>query len=325
MRVFKPLQLSLQHKTFSWENKNQFAVTLLLGFPFDREQEVLLEQDLWQFLPDQLGSDAMLDLCMPKPQGEVLVYGNYHAPGGQAVSAEQVQVKIGSVNKSLAVIGNRYWRALLAPTDPEPFTEMPISYEYAFGGKDYKKNPTGKGMDEVDVFGEMRLPMPNIEDPDNLVTSTNHRPEPAGLGPLDMMWEQRAAKTGTYDEAWQRDYFPGYPPDLDWTHFNAAPKDQWIDEFWGGDERFQILNMHPTKTQLDGSLPAFRTRCFIEKKLDNGLLFTEVEMRAETVCLFPTVETGVLIYRGVIDVKEDDASDVEHLLVAYENLDQSPP
>ena len=324
MRVFKPLQLSLQHKTYSWQNKNHLAVTLLLGFPFDSGQEVLLEQDLWQFLPDQLGKDAMLDMCMPKPQGEVLVYGNYYAPGGNPVTADEVQLKIGSVEKELAVIGNRYWRTLLAPTDPEPFNEMPISYERAFGGKDYKMNPTGKGLDEVDLFGEMQLPMPNIEAPDNLVTSTGHRPEPAGLGPLDMMWQQRAAKTGTYDEVWQRDYFPGYPPDLDWTHFNAAPNDQWIDEFWRGDESFQLLNMHPSKIQLGGKLPAFRPRCFIEKQLEEGTLFTEVEMRTETVCLFPSIETGVLIFRGVIEVKEEDASDVEHLLVAYEDLGQAP-
>jgi len=314
----------LQHKTFSCQNKNQLAVTLLLGFPFNSEQEVLLEQDLWKFLPEQLGKDAMLDMCMPKPRGEVLVYGSYYAPGGQAVTADKVQLKIGTVDKKLAVIGNRYWRTLLAPTEPEPFKELPISYEYAFGGKDYKANPTGKGMDEIDVFGEQRLPMPNIEDPKNMITSKGHKPDPSGLGPLDMMWEQRAAKSGTYDEAWQREYFPGYPPDLDWTHFNAAPKDQWIDEFWQGGERFQLLNMHPAKKQVSGKLPSFRPRCFIENKIDEGFLFTEVEMRAETVCLFPTVETGVMLYRGVIEVKEDDATDVEHLIVAYEDLGQPP-
>lgn len=324
MRVFKPLQLSLQYKSFSWLDQNHLAVTLLLGFPFDPEQEVLLEQDLWKFLPNQLGKDAIVDMCMPKPQGEVLVYGSYYAPGGQPVAADEVQLKIGSVKKSLAVIGNRYWRTLLAPTAPEPFSELPISYEFAFGGSNHKPNPSGKGMDEVDVFGEMRLPMPNIEDPDNLVTSTSHRPNPAGFGPLDMMWQQRAEKTGTYDETWYEKHFPGYPPDLDLTHFNTAPKDQWVDDFWHGDESFQLLNMHPEKPQLSGKLPAFRTRCFIEKKLEQGSLFIEVEMRAETVCLFPAVETGVMIYRGVIEVKEDDASDVEHLLVAYENLDQAP-
>lgn len=322
MRVFKPLQLSLLHKSFSYLNKNQLAVSLLLGFPFDRSQEVLLEQDLWKFLADQLGQDEVIDFCMPKPQAEVLVYGNYYSPGGKPVSADRVQFTIGPVNKSLAVIGDRYWRTLLTPTEPEPFTQLPISYQYAFGGKGYKKNPSGKGMDEVDVFGEQRLPMPNIEYPDHLVTSKDHRPEPAGMGPLDMMWEPRSSKMGTYDETWQRKYFPGLAPDLDWNHFNTAPPDQWIEGFWNGGETFQLINMHADKEQVGGKLPAFRTRCFIEKQLQDGSLFSEVEMRAETVCLFPNVETGVVIYRGVIETREDDAADVEHLLVAYEDINQ---
>ncbi len=324
MRVIKPLQLSLQYKCFSWQKKNQLALTLLLGFPFDDRQEVLLEQDLWQLLPGQLGKDGILDMCMPKPQGEVLVYGSYYAPGGKPVTVDEARLEIGAIDKNLLVIGNRYWRTLMAPTDPEPFEELPISYEYAFGGKDHKANPTGKGLDQVDVFGELRLPLPNIEDPDKLLTSTNQRPDPAGLGPLDLMWEQRAEKTGTYDENWQRDHFPGYPPDLDWTHFNTAPQDQWIDEFWQGGERFQLTNLHPHKPLVSGRLPEFRTRCFVVRPTDPGSSFSEVGMRAETVCLFPSVETGVMIYRGVIEVSEDDAADVEHLLVAYEDPDQSP-
>lgn len=323
MRVFKPLQISLQYKTFSWQKKSQLAVSYLLGFPFDDKQEVLLEQDLWQLIPDQV-ENGVIDACMPKYQGEVLVYGSYYAPGGRPVTVDSVQLIMGSVNKSLSVIGDRYWRTLLAPTDPDPFTRMPISYEYAFGGKDHKPNPTGKGIEEVDYFGEMRVPMPNIENPNWLITSRGARPEPYGFGPLDMMWEYRNAKMGSYDESWLQNYFPGYPLDIDWTHFNTAPPDQWIPEFWQGDESFQILNMHPEKPEVSGKLPAFRTRCFVEKKIDSGTLFTEVEMRAETVHLFPAMETGVIIYRGVIEINEDDASDVEHLLVAYEDINQAP-
>jgi len=328
MRVFKPLQLSLLHKTFIWQQKNQLAVSYLLGFPFDANKEVLMEQDLWQLLPSQL-PDGMIDACMPKHQGEVLVYGSYHAPGGHPVTAGQVRLIMGPVDKSLSVIGDRYWQTLLAPTKPEPFTVMPITYEYAFGGKDHNYNPVGKGIEEVDYFGEMRVPMPNIEDSNWLITSKDARPQPAGFGPLDMMWEYRHSKMGTYNEEWQQNHFPGYPLDIDWTHFNTAPPDQWIPEFWRGDESFRILNMHPDKPEVSGKLPAFRTRCFIEKKIDpkktdSETLFTEVEMRAETVCLFPAVETGVVIYRGVIEVAEDDADDIEHLLVAYEDLAQTP-
>ena len=82
MQIFKPLQLSLLTKQFNWKNENHLAVTVLLGFPFDGNEEVLLEQDLWSRLPDLLGEYPMLDACMPKPQGEVLVYGNYYAFGG---------------------------------------------------------------------------------------------------------------------------------------------------------------------------------------------------------------------------------------------------
>ncbi len=322
MRIFKPLQLSLQQKTFSWLNKNQMAVSLLLGFHFDSDKEVLLDQDIWKFLANKLGQDGMLDFGMPKPQGEVIVLGNYYAPGGNPVKADRVQLIMGPVDKSLAVIGNRYWRTFLAPTEPESFTELPISYEYAFGGKSYDINPIGKGLDEIDVFGEMSLPMPNIENPDKLITSKTQRPDPAGLSPLDMTWQYRSSKMGTYDENWKLEYFPGYAPDLDWTYFNVTPSDQWIAEYWKGDETFQLMNMHPDKIELSGKLPAFRTRCFVQTLNDQQTRFSEIDMRAETTFLFPDDEIGILLFRGTMEVAEDDAADVKILLAAYEDLNQ---
>ena len=324
MRVFKPLQLSLQHKAFTWQKKNHLAVTILLGFPFDSDKEVLLEHKLWEFLCETLGKDAMIDMCMPKTQAEVLVYGSYYAPGGKPVTADTVQLRIGEVDKTLSVIGNRYWRPLIGPTAPEPFTEMPLGYANAFGGADFKRNPTGKGIDAVDVSGEMRIPMPNIENPNDLVTSAGQRPDPAGFAPIDLMWEQRASKMGTYDEKWLQEYAPGYPPDLEWSFFNAAPPDQWAGERWSGNETFALLNMHPDKPQVGGSLPAFRARCFIDRKVDDALRFAEVEMHAETVFLFPHCETGVMLYRGNIEVADVFARDVEHILIAYEDIAQSP-
>jgi len=322
VRVIKPLQISLQTRSFGWGGKNHLSVSYLLGFRFGSTPEVLLEQDLWQFLTDQLGKDAMLDVCMPKPQGEVLVYGSYYAPQGELVTADRVELLVGELHKSLAIIGDRYWRPLIGPTPPETFSQMPIDYKHAFGGKNYAFNTIGKGMEEIDVLGEMRLPLPNIENPDHLITNSKQRPEPAGFAPLDMMWQQRASKMGTYDDNWKQNYFPGYPPDIDWTHFMCAPNDQWIDEFWRGDENFSVLNMHPEKPELHGSLPAFRSRCFVEKSQQSQ--FNEVEMKPETLFLFPAVETGILLYRGTIEVEQEDATDIHNLLVAYEDLTQAP-
>ncbi len=108
---------------------------------------------------------------MPKPNGEVLVFGDYYAPQGQPITAGHAQVQVGPINKSLSIVGNRYWGNMLGPTAPEPFIKMPINYQHAFGGSEYKPNPVGKGMDKIDVFGEQRLPMPNIEDPKHIITS----------------------------------------------------------------------------------------------------------------------------------------------------------
>jgi len=333
MKIFKPLDLSLQHSQFTWNGKNHIAVSIIIGFPFNNN-EILLEQDLWKLIPGLLGKDQILDMGMPKPNAEVLVTGNAYATKGKVVSSMAISFAVGDLKKELVVYGDRYW-GFMGMSEAEPFREMAVDYNHAFGGKEYKKNPLGKGMEDVDVFGEMRRPLPNIELPDQVMTSKGQIPEPASFGPIDLMWEQRASKIGTYDDKWLKDRAPGYADDLDWSYFNAAPKDQWLDGFLNGDETFSIVNMHPEKQSVEGKLPGFRTRCFVNQRkqepLDNiqndkkqeDLTFKEIEMKAETVWIFPEAETGILIYRGTMQIHTDDASDIEHMIIAYENLDDS--
>jgi uncharacterized protein YjbI with pentapeptide repeats len=257
---------------------------------------------------------------MPKPNGEVLLHGKYFAPNGIPVAAASVRLKLGKIDKVLLVYGNRYWRTLLGPTEPEPIREMPLDYFNAFGGKGYAKNPIGKGMVDVDVFGEMRRPLPNVEHPDQVLSSSGQKPDPAGFGPLDMAWEFRTSKLGTYDDKWLRERWPAYPDDLNWNHFNAAPPDQWLDEYFSGTETFDLYNMHPDKPVVKGQLPPFRTRCFINRASSGDGEIDEIKMRAETVWLFPHAETGIVLYRGVIGIQTDDASDVDNIIIGYENL-----
>ena len=43
----------------------------------------------------------------------------------------------------------------------KPFSEMGIRYENSFGGKDYKRNPVGKGIDKVEnKSGGKLIPLP---------------------------------------------------------------------------------------------------------------------------------------------------------------------
>jgi uncharacterized protein YjbI with pentapeptide repeats len=322
MNIIKPLDISLLFKVFEWNFEQQFVATAMLGFSLE-DGESMLESDLWKFISDELGKDAALDFCMPKTKSEALVFGSYFSPGGREVTSDRVGFSLGSISKELLVVGDRHWRPVIGPTPPEPFTTMPVDYAHAFGGAGFDRNPDGKGAAEVKLeSGETVLPMPNIEDPDRLVTDKGQRPDPAGFRPLDAMWPQRSSKLGTYDDKWIRERAPAYPEDLDWTHFNTAAPDQWQDEYFKGDEHYEIANMHPDEPRIEGTLPAYRARCFINMITteDAGPDFREIPMRMETVCFFPHAKKGVLIYRGMVKVSEDDGSDIRDIVTAYEHL-----
>ena len=329
MKVIKPFNQSLLYKVFEKEKKCHLSVTILSFFPFEATQGLLSEIDLWKFAGSELGKDAVLDMGMPKPRGEVLAVGTCFAPGGKPVPAYEVCLQIGPIDKTLYVYGDRFWKrkARIVKTiiDPLPFTEMAMSYQNAFGGPGYKKNPLGKGHAPVKTGkGETHHPLPNIEDPQDLIDSPKKKPDPAGFAPIDLTWPQRLDKAGTYDERWLREHFPGTAEDMDWTFFNAAPEDQQIDGFFTGNEPFEIKGMHPEKPLIQANLPGFTSRCFINQKTDRGEQFEEIETRLDTVWLFPHAEKGIVVYRGVVEVGTDDAEDVLHMLLAYERLNEKP-
>ena len=329
MKVFKPLNQSLLYKVFEDGKKCYLSVGILSLFPFDLTRGLLSEIDLWKFAASELGKDAMLDMCMPKPKGEVLVVGKCFAPGGKPVPAYEVSLQIGSISKTLHVFGDRFWNRkagiLKTISAPLPFTEMGLTYDNAFGGPDHKKNPLGKGHAPTKTdTGDTVHPLPNIEDPRDLIDSPKKKPDPAGFAPIDLTWPQRFDKVGTYDQKWQRERFPGLAEDIDWTFFNAAPEDQHIEGFFKGDDPFEIRGMHPEKPLIQAKLPGFKSRCFINQKGEQDGSFKEIDTRLDTVWLFPNAEKGIVIYRAVVAVETDNAEDVLHMVLAYERVNDEP-
>jgi uncharacterized protein YjbI with pentapeptide repeats len=327
VKVIKPLAQALLHKVFEDRLQCYLSVGILGFFPFDPSTGLLSGIDLMQFVPAELG-ETLLDACMPKPRGEVLVVGKCHAPDRKPVRATKVDLRIGPVDKTLHVVGDRFWerrRFFRKMTDPVPFTEMPITWENAFGGPEFDRNPVGKGHAPVETEdGKPVHPLPNVELPGDLIVSPRHRPEPAGIGPIDPIWPQRMTKAGTYDEKWVKERSPGLPEDIDRTFFNVAPEDQQIEGFFRSDEAFEIENMHPEKPLVGGRLPAIRPRCFVNRETEEGERFEEIETHLDTVWLFPHAEKGVVIHRAVTEVATDEAEDVLHLMLAYERLADEP-
>ena len=333
MKVIKDGEHGLLLNYFGLADKFYLSVAVMTFFAFPDPDQPLKDRELWPFIQGELGKNGVFDVGMPKPKGEVIVWGTCFAPVGKPVPGAQVSLQFGPLRKSLYVFGNRRWRDSAAGATisaPEPFVEMPVNYERAFGGKDFAGNPVGKGAAPVALpSGEEIRPLPNIEHPRHLIGSEKDRPEPAGFGPLNAAWPQRSKKLGTYDQKWLYERWPFYPEDMDWTYFNAAPEDQQMGVFCTGKETFAVTNMHKTKPLVESRLPNIRLRLFVNQLVDRDkpqgeTIFREVHVHIDTVWLFPHAERGVTINRGSLPIADDEALDVSHIFIATEDPTATP-
>jgi uncharacterized protein YjbI with pentapeptide repeats len=324
MKTIKPLKLGLLHKTYEHNEKCTFAVTCFVFFDLRNERALLSEAGMWQVVAGELRDGEPLDECMPKARSEVLVTGNAYPRGGPSTAC-QVRLRLGGIDKTLYAIGDRRWQRGGTASDPTPFESMPISWNRAFGGTGYHKNPLGRGVAPIEgEDGERFQPLPNIEYPKKLIRAQGDKPEPAGFGAIDLSWAPRQPKAGTYDQKWLETRFPGYADDIDWTFFNQAPEDQQQDGFFRGDETLVAEHMHPSIPVLEGRLPGVAVRCFVNRSKD-GIALEEIATRIDTVRLLPHLERGIAVFRGVLDVAEDDAGDVLQLVAGIEQMGVQKP
>lgn len=318
MKVIKPQRLGLLQRVVEHERRCTLVVSVLVYVPLTSPRKLLTEMSLWNELAEELPG-GVLDEGLPKPCGEVLVTGRAFAPGDEPVGAVMTRVKLGPIDKKLAVVGDRYWKNG-SPSDPAPFAEMPIDWAHAFGGEGYPQNPIGKGFVEIEIEHGRVLPLPNVEEPDELVAARGDRPPPAGYGPYDLMWPQRYDKVGKrYDDKWLKTLFPGPAEDFDAHFFNTAPSDQQIEGFFAGDEGFELEGMHPDEPRIEGQLEKLVVRGFATQRHGAEERFEALSTRLDTVHLFPHLQRAVMIYRGTLPVAYDDADDVVHLMVAAED------
>jgi uncharacterized protein YjbI with pentapeptide repeats len=344
MKVVKDDVHSLLLNSFGRDGKYYLVISTLLFFDLENQDKpggLLTEKELWQCSTKVLGEGKALDHGMPKICGEMLVAGDCCAPGGQPVRSAEVEARVGSIQKRLAVFGQRYWipnpgTETYRMSEPTPFSQTPIVYERAFGGPNCLSNPLGLGAEPVlDASGVAYRPLPNIEDPKRLLSAVTDTREPAGFGPYDVSWPQRQAKAGTYDDAWLKERWPYFPRDFDWSFFNAAPPDQWLrapedKPFFRGDESVEVSLMHPDRPRIKAQLPGVRGRAFVTSFDDwrrpdpNKVTFREIEQKIDTVLLFPTVLRGVLICRGVALVADDEYQDLSRIMLVTEPLNQAP-
>jgi len=257
-----------------------------------------------------------------KPFGEFMAVGTAYSPSRTGSVAYQVVMQVGSASKSLDVTGDRVWNTSLlgrhSPGPASPVKAVPLDYAHAWGGPKYPYNPVGRGF-RTDA-------MPNLEVPGDHALKYTAEAQPAGFAPIPPSWPQRSSKLRGPDGQWRRHRWPWLPEQFDYTFFNAAPPDQWIDGFFRGDESLQFDNMHPEHAVYTTRLPGMRARCFVTKRQGDDdsqpASLCEVPLSLDTLWVDMDQEKLALVWRGRTPVRSVKLPDVESLLVLLEPLDE---
>lgn len=359
MKVYKDNRHSVTLHPFSWRGKRRLMVCVGLYAELDPQggvSRLRTEQEFWKEVPDvfaALGQAPVLDMCLPKPGGEVLVAGFCRAPGKSSVPAQEISFAVGDTKRRIAVFGDRERLPGGGYSNPLPFSAVPLIWERAFGGPKFPANPAGMGLD---ADNKPLKNLPNLEDPDHPLLSRDDRPRPVCPFPLDVANPERRALSGTYDQHWIDTRWPAYPDDCDPEFFYSAQPAQRLrpvsgeTPFFRGDESIEIIGMHHEFPHIRSRLPRARLRAFVKtakeftpfapltpdrkddskprlpyaKDLDGPGLFREVELHCDTVWLFPDLLGAFVLHRGLLPVADDEMDDVLRVLVVTENPSDAP-
>jgi hypothetical protein len=222
----------------------------------DEQPPVPLEDVYWA--PFEASSLRREGQTSPaRPGTDVLLEGQAWTPQGRPAARVDVALIIpGRIKKSVAVFGERVWTqgiGGLTPTSPRRFISMPLVYERAFGGAERSdapvrefepQNPVGRGFFTRESQA-LEQPLPNLEDPYDLIRSPRDRPRPMSFGPIARSWQPRVGYGGTYDQKWIDQQAPRWPRDLDLRFFHGAPPDQAVRPHLLGGETVAVSGVAP--------------------------------------------------------------------------------
>jgi len=278
------------------------------------------------------------DLSAYKSATDVVLVGNAYAPRAQPVLGTDVSLGVAGRTKTIRVIGDRRcrYRQGAAPlfTDPEPFTEMEIRYERAYGGEDLLSTPntpfyyprnnrgTGAALHNLPrVVDGLRLP--NLEDPLDLITPErviigsaerwNDQPLPQGLGWFQKTWYPRCSFVGAVpglmdpDTVLKEETLGLVPkgqlalarqfklPSFD-VRFNSGASLGLALPYLSGDESISLSGLTPDGS-LSFSLPGEQPRI----GLDLGTGTEDLSVVIHTVCLRMDEMQIDMVWRGARD------------------------
>ena len=249
------------------------------------------------------------DVVAMKPTTDVVLNGTAYAPGGRPSTEFSVTMRVGPIEKSLRVRGERRWKQGafgIGPSTAEPVVSVPIVYERAYGGYDRTapdpkhhrldtRNPVGCGIAaEADTL--IGAAVPNFEYPDGAVAKRG----PAGFGAIDNFWSPRRELAGTYDDAWRRSRLPLLPADWDPRALLCSPIDQQPASHLRGGEEVELVNLTP-----DGRLRFTLPKIHLTFSTRIGRRSAEHRARLATIVIEPDHPRVIMSWLTTLTCRTD--------------------
>ena len=284
-----PFAADLARATLMYRDLMLATVVVKCGFEVSPASEVSVVRD--QAVVQEADIDTPYGTIdgdmVPAKQGcDFAVMGSARSfPPGRSVSELDVRLRVGNFARHWRVFGDRRWKRTaqgFEVSPPEPFTEMILGYDKAYGGsaifeRRWKthcfENPEGKGfvVREDDVDG---LPLPNLEDAEHLIKTWKDQPQPAGLAPLPRQSSLRAGR--------------GYRVDAEAGTTTAEPlafcftHPRMMLPTYPSGEPFELTGMG-LRERLSFTLPPVR----LSIQLHLGGCEHELLLVPDTLCVFP--------------------------------------
>jgi hypothetical protein len=324
-----------------WEDlqgQAKLTVIVKVTFTINNGKSIPADEQLPIFTADEhYGEDPLKpvkfesDMVPFKPRADVVLVGKAYSPGLKPVKRLDVSLRVGRVKKTIRVLGDRKWRftnrVKLIPSisPPIPFVKMDLTYENSFGGIDSdgaafcRENIFGKGIIGKKTPKSINgRPLPNLEDPYNLISSWKSRPKPVGFGFYGRGNTPRLSYAGTYNEKHENERAPALPVDFSYRIFNGAHPSLQVKGYLRGNEEVELVNLsYDPVIRFD--LPGIRPNIVISRwsKIPNDWIeqntneesegtFDQVPMTEEpietvldTLVLIPDEGIFYEVFRGV--------------------------
>jgi hypothetical protein len=229
---------------------------------------------------------------------DLILLGRAHAPAPDTTSL-QVSIRAGSLRHEIAIFGDRTWIRVgsrLIASRPMAFETMPLSWDRAYGGKarvdagemPFAANPTGRGFyaDEPAAEGQ---PLPNLEDPAQLIRTPLDQPVPRCPAPCSRESSLRALRAAKFDTS-------GPVPRLDElrpSYFSNAHPELVLRTPPGPDEELEFTHVRPGGAALRFTLPALAFHVYVQLH-DRPYVFPA---HLESILVMPEAERVVLGFK----------------------------